>query len=107
MTLSMTLASFIIIGTPLIANLFDDSKSARNIIIISRILIGLLQGGCYPLLVGLWGKWATKDELSRLISIQFSGSGFGTFIVLPIVAKLTQDYGWESSFYFIGKRSEL
>ena len=37
-----------------------SSTAARDMLIGLRILIGLLQGGCYPLLVGLWGKWAPK-----------------------------------------------
>ena len=71
----MVLASLIMIVTPFIMNSISTSESAKAVMFTSRLLIGLLQGGCYPLLVGLWGKWAPKSELSRLISVQFAGSG--------------------------------
>ena len=74
-TLGMVLASLIMIVTPFIMNSISTSESAKAVMFTSRLLIGLLQGGCYPLLVGLWGKWAPKSELSRLISVQFAGSG--------------------------------
>ena len=74
-TLGMVLASLIMIITPSIMNSISTSESAKAVMFTSRLLIGLLQGGCYPLLVGLWGKWAPKSELSRLISVQFAGSG--------------------------------
>merc|ERR1719423_390473 len=88
------------IVTPFIMNSISTSESAKAVMFTSRLLIGLLQGGCYPLLVGLWGKWAPKSELSRLISVQFAGSGFGTFIILPIVGYMTENISWESSFLF-------
>ena len=74
-TLGMVLASLIMIVTPFMMNSISTSESAKAVMFTSRLLIGLLQGGCYPLLVGLWGKWAPKSELSRLISVQFAGSG--------------------------------
>ena len=78
-TLGMVLASLIMIVTPFIMNSISTSESAKAVMFTSRLLIGLLQGGCYPLLVGLWGKWAPKSELSRLISVQFAGSGKAIF----------------------------
>ena len=84
-TLGMVLASLIMIVTPFMMNSISTSESAKAVMFTSRLLIGLLQGGCYPLLVGLWGKWAPKSELSRLISVQFAGSG-KTFLsfIFPI-----------------------
>lgn len=83
-------------------NAASNSTMAFNINFTSRIIIGLVQSGTYPLLVGLWGKWSPKRELSRLIAIQFAGSGFGTFIILPIVTQMTRHLGWESGFYLVG-----
>ena len=100
------IASFVVLLTPILTNSANDSTSAYRSNFAARIIIGLSQGGTYPLLVGLWGKWAPKEELSRLIAIQFAGSGFGTFIILPIVTQMTKHLGWEYGFYLVGELEE-
>ena len=97
------IASFVVLLTPILTNSANDSTSAYRSNFAARIIIGLSQGGTYPLLVGLWGKWAPKEELSRLIAVQFAGSGFGTFIILPIVTQMTKHLGWEYGFYLVGE----
>jgi sugar phosphate permease len=46
--------------------------------------------------------WIPPQERSRLASVIWSGSNFGTFVTLPISALLSDQFGWSSSFYFFG-----
>ena len=103
LTVGFILASLVVLLTPILTNSANNSTSAYRLNFTARVIIGLAQGGTYPLLVGLWGKWAPKEELSRLIAIQFAGSGFGTFIILPIITQMTSNLGWEYGFYLVGK----
>ena len=102
LTLGFVIASVMMMITPIMTNAMSSSLAAFRVNFTSRIIIGFAQGGTYPLLVGLWGKWAPSHELSRLIAIQFAGSGFGTFIILPLVTQITEHFGWIYGFYLVG-----
>lgn len=64
-----------------------------------RILIGLLQGGSYPLIHGIWHEFATKKNLSNLVSIEYAGGGFGAFLAAPVCILLAF---WRLSFLVLG-----
>jgi len=85
----------------------SDPSTASSIMLAIRIIIGLLQGCCYPIFHGLWGNWAPLEEVSRLVAIQFAGSGIGNCVVRPIAGILASEYGWPSIFYFTGSMGLL
>jgi len=78
----------------------DDA--AVKFFIFMRVLVGFLQGCCYPTFMALWGSWAPKSELSRLVSIQFAGAGIGIAIMYPVNGWLAVELGWQFIFYFTG-----
>ena len=90
---------------PLILNVVTATSTAgaaSNVLLATRIIIGLLQGCCYPTFHGLWGNWAPPQEISRLVAIQFAGSGIGNCVMRPVAGVLAAQYGWPSIFYFTG-----
>ncbi|XP_065341537.1 vesicular glutamate transporter 1-like isoform X3 [Cloeon dipterum] len=82
---------------------FDwDSKSQG--IILSSFFYGyaVTQGVTYPSIHAVWSRWAPPLERSRLVTIAFSGSYFGTVISLPLSGYLAETFGWASIFYVFG-----
>ena len=77
-------------------------EAAAKFFIFMRVLIGFLQGCCYPTFMALWGSWAPRSELSRLVSIQFAGAGIGIAVMYPINGWLAVEFGWQFIFYFTG-----
>ena len=82
-------------------------EAAVKFFIFMRVLIGFLQGCCYPTFMALWGSWAPSSELSRLVSIQFAGAGIGIAVMYPINGWLAVEFGWQFIFYFTGVVSML
>ncbi|CAH0769333.1 unnamed protein product [Bemisia tabaci] len=71
-------------------------------LIAARIIEGIFEGVSYPATHGLWSRWAPPAERSRLVSISFSGSYFGTVIVMPLSGFLSEYFDWPSIFYTFG-----
>jgi len=61
------------------------------------------KGVTYPAAHGIWRHWAPPLERSRLATISFTGSYAGAVLGLPLSGIMTENIGWESSFYFYGK----
>ena len=97
--------SFILTGLANVAIYFFYDKNA-DLIGILRILIGLLQGGSYPLIHGIWHEFANKENLSNLVSIEYAGGGFGAFLAGPICTLAFFDYEkgghWKNAFLVFG-----
>ncbi|CAI9737167.1 sialinsialin-like [Octopus vulgaris] len=88
-----------------ILNLFTPLCIHWNLLslVILRIFEGLFEGITYPSIHALWAKWAPPLEKTKLATIAFSGSYFGTVISLPISGVLAKSsLGWPSIFYFWG-----
>ncbi|GLG97099.1 Putative inorganic phosphate cotransporter [Gryllus bimaculatus] len=88
--------AFITLITPLLA------KASIYLLILGRVFEGLFEGITYPSIHAVWNQWAPPLERSRLATIAFSGSYFGTVVALPLSAFLAQHVGWESIFYVFG-----
>lgn len=67
-----------------------------------RIIEGIFEGVTYPCIHAIWARWAPPLERSRLATLAFSGSYFGTVISMPVCAYLAKAFGWESIFYVSG-----
>lgn len=65
------------------------------------------QGVTYPSIHAVWSHWAPPLERSRLATIAFSGSYFGTVISLPLSGMLAEYVGWPYVFYVFGMSEKL
>ena len=78
------------------------AKASFLVAMLVRILQGLVEGVTYPACHGIWRHWAPPLERSRLATISFTGSYAGAVLGMPLSGKMTENLGWESSFYFYG-----
>ncbi|XP_011636198.1 LOW QUALITY PROTEIN: sialin-like, partial [Pogonomyrmex barbatus] len=59
-------------------------------------------GVTYPCIHAIWANWAPPLERSKLATIGFSGSFFGTVFAMPIAGLIAEYWGWPSFFYIFG-----
>ncbi|OQV14442.1 Sialin [Hypsibius exemplaris] len=76
-------------------------------LITVRVLQGLFQGVIFPSMHTMMGQWAPPSERSRMVSIVYTGSEFGSITALGLSGVLAEHLGWESAFYFFGATSIL
>lgn len=68
-----------------------------------RVLEGLCQGVLFPSTHSLLSKWAPVSERATLGTYCYSGSQFGTVVMLSVSGILASSFmGWPSIFYFSG-----
>lgn len=51
----------------------------------------------------LWSRWAPPLERTKLVTIAYSGSYFGTVISMAVCGLLAEHLGWASIFYVSGE----
>ncbi|KAF4524837.1 hypothetical protein B566_EDAN014320 [Ephemera danica] len=66
------------------------AMGGTNLLILARVIEGLFEGVTYPSIHAVWSRWAPPLERSRLVTIAFSGSYFGTVVSLPLSGFLAQ-----------------
>ncbi|UJR08726.1 hypothetical protein I4U23_012983 [Adineta vaga] len=93
---SVGLCAFLTLFTPLCAHMGPTA------LIILRILEGFASGFIYPSLHFIWSKWAPKDDKSKLATIAFSGSYFGTFATMFLGGFVAAHWAWQWIFYLSG-----
>ena len=54
----------------------------------------------------LWSRWAPPLERSKLVTIAYSGSYFGTVVSMGVCGLLAENLGWASIFYVAGKMNK-
>ncbi len=64
-----------------------------------RFCLGLGEAVVYPASNNIVASWIPSQERGVANGIIFAGVGFGTGMTPPIVAYLTHQYGWRSSFW--------
>ncbi|XP_017490862.1 PREDICTED: putative inorganic phosphate cotransporter [Rhagoletis zephyria] len=95
---SIGMSGVLALFTPISARLGD-----WQLICALRFLQGFCQGVIYPSTHTLLAKWAPPAERGVLATLCFSGSQFGTIIMLAISGTLAASaYGWPSIFYMSG-----
>ncbi|XP_050326861.1 putative inorganic phosphate cotransporter [Bactrocera neohumeralis] len=95
---SVGVSAFLALFTPYSAQLGD-----WQFICALRFLQGFCQGSLYPSTHTILARWAPPAERGILATICFSGSQFGTIIILSISGTLAASkYGWPSIFYISG-----
>ncbi|OQV16045.1 Sialin [Hypsibius exemplaris] len=67
-----------------------------------RVLQGLAQGVCFPLLPAIFGRWAPPQERTKMLAINSAGVQAGTVFAYNICGVLGAAFGWESMFYCFG-----
>ena len=68
-----------------------------------RVVEGFSQGFIFPSTHALLAKWCPIIERAQLTTIVYSGSQFGTVLMLSISGVLaSSSMGWPSIFYFSG-----
>ncbi|XP_049792910.1 vesicular glutamate transporter 1-like isoform X1 [Schistocerca nitens] len=94
--LGLAATSFITLLTPALA------RGSVYLLVLGRVIEGLFEGVTYPSIHAVWARWAPPLERSRLATIAFSGSYFGTVIAMPAAGVLADHVGWPSIFYVFG-----
>lgn len=73
-----------------------------------RVVEGLCQGVIFPSTHTLLSKWAPVSERAQLATYCYSGSQFGTVVMLSTSGILASSFmGWPSIFYISGAMSGL
>ncbi|XP_046391750.1 vesicular glutamate transporter 1-like [Ischnura elegans] len=78
------------------------ARSSLTALFVLRVVEGFCEGVTFPSIHAVWSQWAPPLERSRLATIAFSGSYFGTVISLPLSSILANAFGWEAIFYVFG-----
>ena len=73
-----------------------------TIIAISRIILGLAEGGIFPAAAVLIGQWFPRDERGRAASSLIIASPIAVAISSPIGGWLIQAVGWRGMFFWEG-----
>ncbi|EDW02606.1 putative inorganic phosphate cotransporter [Drosophila grimshawi] len=74
-----------------------------KMVILLRAIQGLCQGVIFPSTHTFLSKWAPADERGRLVGYCYSGSQFGTVVMLSVSGYIaSSSLGWPSIFYISG-----
>ncbi len=71
-------------------------------LLLVRFLFGAGEAGAFPGMSRAIYSWIPLKERGLVTGINFSGSRLGAAFALPFVAWLIDDFGWRSSFLFLG-----
>lgn len=94
---AISLCSLLSLLTPLFASF------GWKAVVALRVIQGLCQGCIFPSTHTLLAKWAPPSERGTIGTYCYSGSQFGTVIMLGISGVLASSaMGWPSIFYFSG-----
>ena len=94
--ISTLVAGFLTVCVPVAANLGLPS------LIVVRILQGMAQGFILPSMYCMMSEWIPKSERSKMITFIWSGSSIGTSLSHFLSGFLSQNFGWEFTFYLFG-----
>ncbi|XP_073811730.1 putative inorganic phosphate cotransporter isoform X1 [Musca autumnalis] len=96
--IGVTLCSVLTILTPLAADI-----GGWKLMFALRVAQGLLQGSVHPATHAMLAKWAPVEERGALGTFCYSGSQFGTVVMLAVSGVIAQSsLGWPGIFYISG-----
>ncbi|XP_067632690.1 putative inorganic phosphate cotransporter isoform X2 [Eurosta solidaginis] len=96
--IGITLCSLLTILTPLAIK-----TGGWKLLFGLRVLQGLLQGSVHPATHAMLAKWSPVDERGALSTFCYSGSQFGTVVILAISGVIAESpLGWPGIFYISG-----
>ncbi|XP_014779984.1 solute carrier family 17 member 9 [Octopus bimaculoides] len=94
--------SIITFWTPQLVYISKDKQVTLNILVLSRVLLGIFQGFHYPSFTSIISRKVIEQERSLTYSFISSGSYLGTLFTGSLGSLLLDNYGWHSAFYFTG-----
>ena len=69
---------------------------------IMRFLLGVAEGGVYPAMLVIVGKWFPQKELGRANALFLCSLPFSAAITNPISGWIVSHYNWRGLFFFEG-----
>lgn len=94
----VTLCSLLSLLTPVAAHL-----GGWKLLFALRVIQGMLQGCVHPATHAMLAKWAPVEERGTLGTICYSGSQFGTVVMLAVSGYIADSSaGWPGIFYISG-----
>jgi sugar phosphate permease len=69
---------------------------------VMRFLLGVAEGGVYPAILVVIGKWFPQKELGRANALFLISLPLSAAVTNPISGFIVQHYGWRGLFYFEG-----
>jgi ACS family hexuronate transporter-like MFS transporter len=67
-----------------------------------RALLGVGEGGFYPSALRGSAEWFPPENRSKAVGIMLCGLSVGALVATPIVARITDHYGWRAAFLATG-----
>lgn len=96
--IGITLCSALTLLTPLAVEI-----GGWQLLFALRVVQGLLQGSVHPATHAMLAKWAPVEERGMLSTFCYSGSQFGTVVVLAMSGVIAESaLGWPGIFYISG-----
>jgi len=68
---------------------------------ICRFMLGIGEAGNWPAAIKLTSEWFPPHERSTASGIFNSGSALGAIIVPPLIAVMSTNFGWQSTFIIL------
>ena len=78
------------------------AKMHYSLLILMRIFEGIGGGVTFPGMHVLLSSWAPPSERSVHSSVVYAGTSLGTVVSILSAGYLTENYGWEATFYWMG-----
>lgn len=94
--------SLLTFWTPQLAYLSTDQFFTLQILVLSRVMIGMAQGFHFPSISSIISRKVTEKDRSLTYSFICAGSPLGTLLSGSIGSLLLEQLGWQSVFYFAG-----
>ncbi|XP_029406031.2 putative inorganic phosphate cotransporter isoform X1 [Bactrocera dorsalis] len=96
--IGITLCSVLTLLTPLAVEF-----GGWQLLFALRVVQGLLQGSVHPATHAMLAKWSPVEERGALSTFCYSGSQFGTVVILAISGIIAESpLGWPGIFYISG-----
>lgn len=91
-----------IFGSGVINLLTPVLAKSVGLLIASRVVLGLVQGGVYPAMFTLINVLLKPEEKSIGIGLCHVGGNLGSVAAATLTGYMSQHIGWKSSFYTLG-----
>jgi predicted MFS family arabinose efflux permease len=83
----------------IVSNLLVATSSSIVILLAMRVLLGIGLGGFWSMAAAVAMRLVPPAQVSRALSIIFSGIAVGTVVSVPLGSYMGGQFGWRSAFY--------
>lgn len=91
-----------ILGSGILNVLTPLLSKSVGLLLVSRIVLGLLQGSIFPAMFFLINSWLLPQEKSVGYGLSIAGGNLGALAASALTGSMSEMIGWKSSFYTIG-----